>query len=169
MAQIILMHPLVQEIILPFLLVFVIVFAILQKTKVLGDGKKQIDSLVALAIALIVISFGNATGIIVALIPFLAVSAVTILVFMILYGMTFQGDKKFTLNKGIMGVIGALVAAGVVITLLIATGSWDYLTNYFFSSESEGSSFITNAIFIVVLIAALAFAVFGGGKSDKKD
>ena len=43
-----------------FLLVFVVVFAILQKTKVLGDGKKQIDALVALAVALLVLSAGFA-------------------------------------------------------------------------------------------------------------
>ena len=33
----------------PFLLVFFIVFAILEKTKLLGEGKKQVNALVALA------------------------------------------------------------------------------------------------------------------------
>ena len=70
--------------VLPFLLVFVVIFAILQKSKILGDEKKQIDAIVALVIGLIVISFGYATGVIVSLIPFLAVSAIIILVFLLL-------------------------------------------------------------------------------------
>ena len=38
-------------IIYPFLLVFVLIFAVLQKSKILGEDKKQIDSLIALSIA----------------------------------------------------------------------------------------------------------------------
>src|SRR3989344_5401509 len=44
--------PLGQTV-LVFVLVFVGIFAILQKSKVFGDGKKQIDALVAVAIAVL--------------------------------------------------------------------------------------------------------------------
>ncbi len=170
MAETIITHPLVQEVLLPFLLVFVVIFAILQKTKVLGDGKKQIDALVALAVGLIVISFGYATGIIITLVPFLAISAVVILVFMMLYGMTFQPDKdkKFEMNKWVMGTIGGLVALGVIVTVLVATGAWNYLYDRIFYDADGTASIITNVIFFVVILGAIAIAVWGGGK-DKKD
>lgn len=162
MAETLITHPLVQGVLLPFLLVFVVIFAILQKTKILGDGKKQIDALVALAIGLIVVSFGYATGIIVTLVPFLAISSVVILVFMMLYGMAFVGKDKFELNNKIIGVIGGLVALGVLVTLLVATGTWNYLYDKIFYDVDGTSSIITNALFFVVIIAAVWIALAGG-------
>lgn len=171
MVETVLSSPFVQEIILPFILVFVVIFAILQKTKVLGEGKKQIDALVALAIALIVVSFGFATGIIVTLVPFLAVSAVVILVFMVLYGMTFrpEDNKGFKMNKYISGTIGGLVALGVIITLLVATGAWNYLEDQIFYDSDGGTSFVTNAILILVVLFAVGLAVFGKESKSGKD
>ena len=67
--------------ILPFLLVFVIIFAILQKSKILGAGKAQIDALVSLVIAIVLIVFPTPRDIIVNLVPWLAVGVVVILVF----------------------------------------------------------------------------------------
>jgi hypothetical protein len=37
----------IKDFILPFVFMFVLVFAILEKTKILGDGKKQLDAIVA--------------------------------------------------------------------------------------------------------------------------
>ena len=71
MVETIFTSNLVVETILPFLLIFTIVFAILEKSKILGDGKRQIDAIVALAIGLLFIAFGSATDIVVRMIPFL--------------------------------------------------------------------------------------------------
>jgi hypothetical protein len=71
------LYPIFREAILPFILVFTLVFAILQKTKLLGDGKKQIDAIVSLVIGLILISFSYAVGILTILIPFLVISVIT--------------------------------------------------------------------------------------------
>ena len=48
-------HPIFVETILPFLLVFTLVFAVLQKSKILGDNKKQIDAIVSLVVGLLLI------------------------------------------------------------------------------------------------------------------
>ena len=40
---------------LPFLLIFVMVFAVLQKTKIIGEGRRQFNTIVALALSLMVI------------------------------------------------------------------------------------------------------------------
>lgn len=167
MVDTILTTPLVQEIILPFVLVFVVLFAILQKTKILGDGKRQIDALVSLAISLIFVSFGFAVGIIAALIPFLAVSVITILVFMLIYGMVFQGDE-FKTGKKIRTTFGVLAALGVVIVLLVATGVWEWIADYFLSGEADGSNWVANIVFIVVIVGAILVAVMGGKSSSEK-
>lgn len=43
------------DIVLPFMLIFVIIFAILQKTKILGDGKKNLNVVVAIVVGLLVV------------------------------------------------------------------------------------------------------------------
>ena len=159
--------PFFINIILPFLLIFVVVFAILQKTRILGEGKKQIDAIVALVIGLIVISFGYATGVIVSLIPFLAVSAIIILVFLILYSMVFQGDD-FKINKPVQVALGILITIGVVVSVLVATGFWEVLIDMIFYS-GDNSALLANVVIFVTIIVAVAVAVLPGGKSNKKD
>lgn len=45
----------VTEIMLPFLLIFVIIFAILQKIKILGEGKKNLNIVVAIVVGLLTV------------------------------------------------------------------------------------------------------------------
>lgn len=168
MAWTILSHPLLVEIVLPFILVFVVIFAVLQKTKILGDGKKQIDALVALVMGLIVISFSYATGIIVSLIPFLAVGTIIILVFMLLYGFAFVEKDSFKLHWGARVTIGILAALGVIIAVLIATGGWDYLAGLYRGTE-DGSFWLTNAVIIALIIGAFFALTRGGSGGDKKE
>lgn len=161
MVETILSSPLFIQIILPFLLVFAVVFAVLQKSEILGKGKKQIDAIVALVVGLIVIAFGNATGIIVNLMPFLAVSLIIILVFMILIGMLFK-EGEFNLDKKIKIGLGIVITVAVIIAVLYLTNGFGYVESLF--SGAGGSTLLANIIFIALIIGAVAAVVFGGGK-----
>lgn len=165
MAYTILSHPFFVENLLPFLLVFTLIFAVLQKSEILGKGKRQIDAIVALVIGLIVVSFGYATGIIISLVPFLAVATVVILVFMLLYGMTFKAGE-FDIGKTPKIAIGILAAIGVVIATLVATGAWSYLGDLFSSSDT-GASWVTNLIFIAIAAVAIAVVMLAGKEKSK--
>jgi len=159
--------PLFTQIILPFVLVFTILFALLQKSQILGKDKRQIDAIVSLVLALIVISFANAVGIITSLIPFLAVSVVIILVFLILWSMVFQGeDDRFKINKGLKIALGIIIGIAVVVAVLIATGAWDYI-RYEWIYAGDSSALFTNIIFVVIVIVAIAIVVWPGKKEDK--
>jgi len=163
----ILQSPFFIEIVLPFLLVFVIVFAILQKARIFGEGKKQIDALVGLIIGLIVVAFGRATGIILSLMPFLAVSAVIILVFMILYGMIFK-EGEFEMNKGLKIGFGILIGIAVVIAVLVATDGWDYiLENWVYGGS--GGDILMNVVFIAIIAGAVAIVLSGAKDSSGGD
>ncbi|MBU0907796.1 MAG: hypothetical protein KKD18_00840 [Nanoarchaeota archaeon] len=155
-GQTILSHPIFVETILPFLLVFTIVFAILQKSKVLGDGKKQIDAIVSLAIALIVISFAQAVGIILQLIPFLAVSLVILLVLFILLGSFWKIDDA---PKGFQYLLVAVITVAVAIAVMYFTNAWQWLLDLLYGGIGE-SELLTNAIFIIVIAAAVVAVVW---------
>jgi len=159
----ILSSGIVVNTILPFLLVFALVFAILEKTKILGDGKKQVDAIVALVIGLLVVSFANYTHIIVSLSVFLAVVLVVILVFMLLFGAFFE-PGKFEVGKGIKITAGILALIAVVIAVLYYTGAWDYIKDNWVGS---GTGVVANTIFVVLVIAAIAIVLATSGKEKK--
>lgn len=155
----ILSSPLFVETILPFLLVFTLVFAVLQKSKVLGDGKKQIDAIVSLVIGLLVISFGQATGIIIQLIPFLAVSLVVILVFMILVGSFHTGGDFLGGKMKTFLMILSMITVGIAV--LWITNAWEYL--YELLLFRSDSNIVANVIFVVFIIGAIAAVIWGAG------
>lgn len=147
--------------VLVFLLVFTVVFAILQKSEILGKGKSQVDALVALAIGLLVISVGYATDIIRQLIPFLGVSLVVILVFLLLVGI-FYKQGEFALPSGVVIAFGILAFIAVVIAVLSITGSWSIIEDYF--DGKKGGTLIPNLALLLVVAGAVWLAMKGGGK-----
>ena len=160
MVETIFTTPFVQSALI-FVLVFTIVFGILQKSQVFGAGKKQIDALVALAIGLIVLSVAYATDLIHNLIPFLAVSLVIILVFMILIG-SFHSDK-LDLPGWAKIVLGIIVFISVIIAVLYFTGAWDYLYSLF--TDGDKTSIWGNIVIIIFVVGAILAVVLRGKKS----
>ncbi len=153
----ILQSDIMVEMILPFILVFTVIFAILQKTEILGKDKRQIDALVALTIGLITVAYANATGIIVSLMPFLAVSAVVILIFLILWGFVFV-KEDFKVPNGVRIAFGILAAVGTLIAVLYVTPAWGYILNVIYGDES--SALLSNVIVIVIIVGAVAAVIW---------
>ena len=162
MAETILQHWIVTQFILPFLLIYFIVFGALIKSKVFS-ADKQLNALIALVVGLIFvgaifpkIAVGN-------LILFLTVAMVTLFVAMLLWGFVAGEDGlKFEKIPGpikgaILGVILVSVALALIWALGIDTTFIDYLFRSTWSKE-----FWTNAAFVAVVIIALGMMVKGG-------
>jgi len=149
--------PFVRDIILPFLLVFVLIFAILEKIKILGDDKKQINAIIAFVIGLIFVSFSKSVGITVDLIGVVAVIAVVLLLFMMLYGFA-SGEKEFSLHKNVKYVLWILISIALVIALLVITGYWSVIYN----AISSGNAIVTNIIFVIVIVVAIVIVMWKG-------
>ena len=146
--------------VLPFLLVFVVTFAILQKSKILGEGKNQLDALTALVIALLLIGLPGPRDFIVNFMPWVAVGVAVILVFLILYGFVagdLSGNNVKPWMKITFGILAGLFTIGVV---LYVGGFWDTVLGWF-NNFGGNDSFWLNALVIILVIALMVIAVLG--------
>jgi len=158
-------NPFFTEMLLPFLLVFVVVFAILQKSKILGDGKAQIDAMIALVIGLLLIGIEAPRNIIVGVMPWMAVGLSVLLVFFILYGFV-AGDlsKADDWMKITFGILAGLFTIAVV---LYISGLGGIFLGWL---SGDGSSGIwMNVLMVALIIGAMAVAIVSGKKKKDSD
>ena len=162
MAAPVFLAPYFLDYVLPFVLIFTLIFAILQKTKLLGDEQRQIDALVGLVVGMMLIAFPAPRSIVVLLMPFLAVAAVILLVFMLLFGFI-SGKEKDVLGDNWKRVLIGIVAVSLVIFLLVITGYWNSVW-YFFGGDS--SFYWVNGLFLAIVVGAIFWVTkSNGGKS----
>lgn len=155
----------VRDFILPFLLIWTIVFAILEKSKLLGDGTKQLDAIVALVVGFIFVGAVFPKEVASNLILFLTVAIVVVFVGLLLWGFVSGSEAKIE-GKGLKWAAGVLVVIAVVIALVWATGVDAGVFNFLFK-QSWSNSFWTNFFFVAVVAIALALVLrnpSSGGK-----
>jgi hypothetical protein len=152
------------QVILPFILVFTLVYAILEKSKILGEGKHQINSIIALVIGLILIGVPLARGVITDIVPIIAVLAVIILVFMLIFGFVGGTGKEGNLNKGLKITIGIITGIVLIIAVLWSTGWLETIVSAAKQPESQG--IWQSVIFIIIIIAVMAVALSGKSKEE---
>lgn len=148
---------LISDFILPFFLVWFVVFAILEKTKILGDANHRLNVLVAAVIGAVFVSAVFPKQVVGNLILFLTVAIIVIFVGLLLWGFTLGGQP--TLSDGIKKLLGAVVIISVVIAVLWAVGLRVEFFNRIFDllfNSSWSSTFWTNALFIGAIGIALA-------------
>lgn len=152
--------------ILPFLLVFVLVFAILQRSKIFGEGKSQIDALISLAIGLILIGVKQPRDLIVRIVPWLAVALIVVFIIIVIYGMGGEYDsdpkKGLKIPKWFNKTILIVAIIFVVALVLILSGGWSYIK----SQLSSNSSMFSNIILIIVIGVALWIVLGNKTKDD---
>jgi len=166
MVDSILSSEIFVEIIFPFLLVFTLTFAVLEKSKLLGDGKRQINALISLSVALMLIAFEYPRDVIVKLTPFLAVSLVILFIFMLMYGFVSGKKEGDVLNKGLKITLGVIVGLAVIVAVLWATGAWDKIYSFLLGGDS--SKIWVNVLIIVIIGAAMAMVLATSGKGNGK-
>lgn len=156
----ILQHEILVEFVYPFLLVFFIVFAVLEKTKIFGQDKKQLNALLSFVIGLIFVGAVSPKLFVENLILFLAVAIVVVFVILILWGFVTGGEAKFE-SKSLKIIAGIIIVIAVIVALFLITGVWDKVVDVLFKSNWSEDVW-TNIVFIVVIAAALAAVILGG-------
>ena len=107
--------------VLPFLLMFSIVFGILMKTQIFKDNK-GLNAIIALVIGLLALQFELVPIFFSEIFPRVGVALSVILVLLILVGLFFDPNNKFV-GYGLLGV-------GVIIFLVVLTKTAGYLGWY---------------------------------------
>jgi len=160
MAQeIIFQHPIFQEIILPFLLVFTIVFAVLERTKVLGEEKKQLNAILAFVLGLIFVTAVFPKTAIGNLILFLTVAIVIVFIILLLWGFIFGEIKEgFKPANWMKWTLGIVVSFALVLVVIWSVGLESGVLDWMFKRDWS-SPFWINLSFIVVIAIALALVL----------
>ncbi|MEK6913605.1 MAG: hypothetical protein AABW47_02950 [Nanoarchaeota archaeon] len=167
MAETFLQIPIISNFILPFLLVFTISFAILEKTKLFGDSKKQLNAIVSAVASLIFVGAVYPKMVVGNLILYFTVAIVAIFVILLIWGFIF-GDyskegKAPNRLKLILGIFASISFVGAVVW---ATGWYKDLGDFFGSNIELNQTIWTNALFIIVIAIALALILGQKAKNN---
>jgi hypothetical membrane protein len=179
----------VYDVILPFLLVFTIVFAILEKTKVFGTEKigdkevtkKNLNSMAALIIGFLVVASSQLVETITEVSSNVVVLLLLSVLFLLLVGSFFkEGDAVFLENGFWKYLFMIIMFIGIVGIFLHAIENddgdswleyaWDQLT------DNYNSTAVGSIILIIIIIVFMTYVVGGfrpdahkGGGKEKKE
>ncbi len=147
------------QVILPFVLVFTLIFALLEKSKILGEGKRQINSIISLVMGLILVGVPLAANIIRQVVPVIAVFSVIILLFMLILGFV-GATKDGSVYKPLQVAIGIIGAVVLIIAILWSAG---WLSTLFTWAKEPASGVIwQSVIFLIIIISVIAVALRSG-------
>ena len=154
------------NVILPFILVFTVIFAIIEKVEIIGK-KKDIHAIIALVISLIAIGVPAAVGTLQRFIPLIAVILIILFAWMLVFG--FAGSQvkaswSSGLKKFFMVFLGVVLLATAVWAVTSSTGILDKINlNKVLSAQ------ITQMIlFVGAIVAVIAIAVSGSDEKSSK-
>ena len=161
------------DVLLVFLLIFVIVYAILQKTRILGEGKKNLNVVVALVVGLMVIiphvmgTFPpNADPVIIIsdALPSVSIVLVAIIFLLILIGVF--GQEQVFLGVSMPGWI-AFIA--LIIIVLIFGGSAGWWTGYFGNTIEQLIGTESIAVVIMLLVFGVVIAWITSDSKEREE
>lgn len=151
-------------VVLPFLLVFTIVFAILEKTRVLGTeeiegkkySKKNLNAIVAFVVALLVVASTRLVGVINKALANIVLLLLLAVFFLVLVGSFFKEEGGVFLEKGGWKTLFMFIMfIGIVIIFLDALNwlkpTWDYL------SVHIGAQWIGSLILLILIILFIIY------------
>ncbi|MFH1376507.1 MAG: hypothetical protein ABIH25_02630 [Candidatus Woesearchaeota archaeon] len=161
------------DVVLPFLFVFTIVFAVLEKTYILGkekDGtpRKNLNSMVAFVMAFLVIAVNKAVNFLSNLLPNIVLLMVVGISFLMLIGVFLKqgelelGGKK---QKAMMWIM--LIALIFVVLGAYPVGDSSALM-YIFDKVDLSDSLVTGIIAVLVIVAIMYYIVKGSSGAQSE-
>ncbi len=166
----------VYDVVLPFLLVFTLVYAMLEKTRIFGsdkvDGKeysrKNLNGMTAFVAAFFVIASTRLVAIISEVLANTVLLLLLSICFLLLAGSFHTGSKEFFLEGTWKTIFMIIMFLGIVLIFLNALGWLQVIyENLFFKFDSVTVSSIV-LILVMVLFMLYVTGAFGGKKDGEK-
>lgn len=169
----------VYDVVLPFLLVFTIVFAILEKTRILGTEKagdkeipkKNLDAMVAFVIAFLVVASTALVRVINQVMANVVLLLVLLISFLMLIGVFWgTGESKLDKDNPWMKFFMVLIFLAIVAILLDALGWLRLIIGIFVLTPT--TDWAATLVLLVIVILVMAYVTrehHGGGNGEKKE
>lgn len=169
----------IYDVILPFLLVFTVTYAIFDKTRVLGTDhvgghdypKKNLNAMAAFVIGFLVVASTKLVAIINTFLANIVTVLILIVMFLLLIGTFFKNGEAVFLENKWRTMMMVLVFIAIILIFLNAiptddgsnwlSAGWDWLVNNW-DSNAGGS-----VILVIVVIAIMMWIT--GDRKEKKD
>lgn len=164
------------DVVLPFLLVFTIVFAILEKTKVFGsetiDGKeyprKNLNAVTSFSIAFFVIASSKLVEIISTVSSYTVILLMLSILFLLLVGSFMKEGEGGFLTGNWNYLFMIIMFVGIVLIFIYALGWWGTIWDFF--QFETGGEVVGSLILIVILVLFIWYIVKGESpKTSKKE
>lgn len=167
----------IYDVVLPFLLVFTLVFAILEKTKILGTEKhkdveytkKNLNSMVAFVMAFFVVASTQLVAVINKTMSQVFLVLLLLICFLMLAGSFHQQTKDgyFLDSKSIYYKIFMLIVFLSIIAIFLNALGWlDIIYN--FLKDNWNKSYVAAVIFMISIIGFMAWIMGDDKKSEDK-
>lgn len=161
------------DVILPFLLVFTVVFGILEKTKIFGtEGekahpKKNINAMVAFVIAFFVLAAKEIISSFQESLPIVSLILVAIVSFLMLVGSFSSGKEEFNFMDMFKGWKTPLAVVFVISIVAIFFHSFGWLEPIYDYITGRGKDMFIILVFVGIIAGVVGF-VFNAGSTEAK-
>ena len=159
------------DVVLPFLLVFAIVFAILEKTKILGTEKikgeevtkRSLNTMVAFVIGMIVVAANKIVTAINEALPNIVLIIIAFVAFLMMIGVFFKSEEFVLYEKYKTFTLGFVIVSLIILIIIILDSlkldnkkSWlDWIMEYVASNIS--GPIVTSIIFLIIAVVAIVY------------
>jgi hypothetical protein len=144
--------------VLPFLMIFAVVYGILSKTALLGDNK-GVNATISLAVGLLALVNGYVSSFFQSIFPYTGMGIAVLLIALILMGLI-AGDTDTKWTRYVWFGIGVIIFIVVVLSSFTDYAWWGGGTSFY--------AYDWPAILAAILILGLlGFIIFGANKKDK--
>ncbi|MEK6867384.1 MAG: hypothetical protein AABX98_01040 [Nanoarchaeota archaeon] len=174
----------VYDVVLPFILVFTLVFAIFERTKVLGTekldgveyGKKNLNAMVAFVIAFLVVASSQIVSLINSALPKIVILLFLGVFFLLLVGIFYSEKEEVILGSPWKIMFMVIMFVGIVSIFLysIPTASGEPFLTWMleFVVDNFSTTAVSSIILMIVVIGFMLYIIRepskGGGSGESK-
>lgn len=157
----------VYDVVLPFLLIFTLVFAMLEKTQVLGKdnpARKNLSAMLAFVSAFLVVASAQLVFVINRTIGMAMVILVMIILMMLVWG-SFSKEGEVELPPFYKNALMAITFLGISLIVLWNLG---WLQGLYAYTSRNLSGPVVGSVLLLVIVLGFMMWIYGGSPAEKK-